>query len=205
MLRHVRFQNLEWLLLGRLEGEGSAAMNPIAIPALSKRLAAEAIAVMLVVAGIIGAGIMAQPLEGTGLTLSLLVNSVVCGAMLVVVLVVLGPVSGGHLNPAWTILTVIKREMPATEGVLYILSQVAGASVHLRSVLVHGLAFVCQSSGHNRPDAKRLLRGNRSGKCSLFCSGSVLGALAASVVFAWIFRTVDAREAQATERASPHV
>ena len=104
-------------------------MNPTASPSLAKRLAAEAIAVMLVVAAIIGAGIMAQRLEGTGPALSLFVNSVVCGAMLVVVLVVLGPVSGGHLNPAWTILTVIKREMPAKEGVLYILFQVAGGCV----------------------------------------------------------------------------
>jgi glycerol uptake facilitator-like aquaporin len=96
-------------------------------PDLTKRLVAEAIAVLLVVASIIGAGIMAQRLEGTGPAMTLLVNSLVCGAMLVVVIVVFAPVSGGHLNPAWTLLMMIKREMPAREGGLYIVSQIVGA------------------------------------------------------------------------------
>ena len=96
-------------------------------PDLSKRLAAEAVAVLLVVASIIGAGIMAQRLDGTGPAMALLVNSLVCGAMLVVVIVAFAPVSGGHLNPAWTLLMIIKREISAYEGALYMIAQVAGA------------------------------------------------------------------------------
>lgn len=96
-------------------------------PDLSKRLAAEAIAVLLVVASIIGAGIMAQRLEGTSPAMVLLVNSLVCGAMLVVVLIAFAPVSGGHLNPAWTLLMIIKREIPVGEGSLYVVAQVVGA------------------------------------------------------------------------------
>jgi glycerol uptake facilitator-like aquaporin len=96
-------------------------------PDLPKRLAAEAIAVLLVVASIIGAGIMAQRLDGTGPAMALLVNSLVCGAMLIAVIVAFAPVSGGHLNPAWTLLMIIKREIPAREGALYMGAQVAGA------------------------------------------------------------------------------
>jgi glycerol uptake facilitator-like aquaporin len=96
-------------------------------PDLMKRLSAEALAVLLVVASIVGAGLMAQRFEGTLPVIALLVNSLVCGAMLMVVITAFAPVSGGHLNPAWTILVVLKREMSAGEGILYILAQLLGA------------------------------------------------------------------------------
>lgn len=96
-------------------------------PDLAKRLAAEGIAVLLVVASIIGAGIMAQRLDGTAPAIALLVNSVVCGAMLVVVIIAFAPISGGHLNPAWTLLTMIRRQISVGEGILYVLAQIIGA------------------------------------------------------------------------------
>lgn len=94
---------------------------------LSKRLAAELVSVLFVVAAIIGAGIMAQRLEGTSPGLILLTNSLVCGGMLYVVIIVFGSVSGGHLNPAWTMLMIIKRQISAREGILYVVAQIIGA------------------------------------------------------------------------------
>lgn len=96
-------------------------------PDLLKRLAAECISVLFVVAAIVGAGIMAQRLEGTEPALALLINSLTCGGMLVVVLLAFGPVSGGHINPAWTMLMVMKRNMSAGEGLLYVGAQIVGA------------------------------------------------------------------------------
>lgn len=121
---------------------------------LSKRLAAEAIAVLLVVASIIGAGIMAQKLEGTSPAMALLVNSLVCGAMLVVVIVAFAPVSGGHLNPAWTMLMMIKRDIPISEGVLYITAQIIGAclgAVIANVMFGHDIVSISTSSRTGPP------------------------------------------------------
>jgi glycerol uptake facilitator-like aquaporin len=92
---------------------------------LSRRLAAEALGTGILVATVVGSGIMAETLT-KDVALALLCNTLPTGAILVVLITVLGPISGAHFNPAVTLVFTGKRELPVQEAVLYILAQVAG-------------------------------------------------------------------------------
>jgi glycerol uptake facilitator-like aquaporin len=92
---------------------------------LPRRLAAEAIGTGLLVATVVGSGIMAESLT-RDVALALLCNTLPTGAILVVLITVLGPISGAHFNPAVTLVFAGRREMPANEAALYISAQIAG-------------------------------------------------------------------------------
>jgi glycerol uptake facilitator-like aquaporin len=93
---------------------------------LNRRLAAEALGTALLVATVVGSGIMAESLT-RDVALALLGNTIATGAMLVVLITILGPVSGAHLNPAVTLVFALKHELPAREALLYGAAQVLGA------------------------------------------------------------------------------
>jgi glycerol uptake facilitator-like aquaporin len=92
---------------------------------LSRRLAAEALGTGLLVATVVGSGIMAEMLT-KDVGLALLCNTLPTGAILVVLITVLGPISGAHFNPAVTMVFTATRELPATEGFLYVIAQMVG-------------------------------------------------------------------------------
>jgi len=92
---------------------------------LSRRLAAEALGTGILVATVVGSGIMAETLT-RDVALALLCNTLPTGAILVVLITVLGPISGAHFNPAVTLVFTGKRELPTNEAALYILAQIAG-------------------------------------------------------------------------------
>ncbi|WP_407119436.1 aquaporin [Bradyrhizobium sp. LMG 9283] len=92
---------------------------------LSRRLAAEALGTGILVATVVGSGIMAETLT-KDIALALLCNTLPTGAILVVLITVLGPISGAHFNPAVTLVFTGKRELPANEAALYIIAQIAG-------------------------------------------------------------------------------
>jgi glycerol uptake facilitator-like aquaporin len=92
---------------------------------LSRRLAAEALGTALLVATVVGSGIMAETLT-KDVALALLCNTLPTGAILVVLITVLGPISGAHFNPAVTLVFTGKRELPVNEAALYIVAQIAG-------------------------------------------------------------------------------
>jgi glycerol uptake facilitator-like aquaporin len=94
-------------------------------PNLSRRLAAEALGTGCLVATVVGAGIMAQSLTHDA-ALALLGNTVPTGAMLVVLITILGPISGAHFNPAVSLVFAMKRVLPAREAVLYTAAQIIG-------------------------------------------------------------------------------
>ena len=73
------------------------------MPDLTRRLAAEGVGTALLVATVIGSGIMAQRLAGGNVALALLGNTLPTGAILVVLILIFGPVSGAHFNPAVTL------------------------------------------------------------------------------------------------------
>lgn len=106
-------------------------------PDLSRRLAAEALGTGLLVACVVGSGIMAAKLAGGQAALALLCNTLPTGAILVVLITVLGPVSGAHLNPAVSLAFALRRELPAGRLLAYVLAQVAGGI--LGSALAHGM------------------------------------------------------------------
>ena len=92
---------------------------------LSRRLAAEALGTTLLVAAVVGSGIMAETLT-KDVALALLGNTLPTGAILVVLIAVFGPVSGAHFNPAVSLVFALKRELAPGDAVLYVLAQIAG-------------------------------------------------------------------------------
>jgi glycerol uptake facilitator-like aquaporin len=92
---------------------------------LQRRLAAEALGTALLVATVIGSGIMAESLTKDA-ALALLGNTLATGAILVVLITILGPISGAHFNPAVSLIFALKRELTLRDTLLYLAVQVAG-------------------------------------------------------------------------------
>src|ERR1700682_3398357 len=90
---------------------------------LPRRLAAEALGTALLVATVVGSGIMAETLT-KDVALALLGNTLPTGAILVVLITILGPISGAHFNPAVTLVFALMREVTAREALLYVAVQV---------------------------------------------------------------------------------
>jgi glycerol uptake facilitator-like aquaporin len=95
---------------------------------LSRRLTAEALGTALLVATVVGSGIMAETLT-RDVALALLCNTFPTGAILVVLISILGPVSGAHFNPAVTLVFALKGELTLREALSYVVAQVAGGIV----------------------------------------------------------------------------
>jgi glycerol uptake facilitator-like aquaporin len=96
---------------------------------LSRRLAAEAIGSFFLFAAVIGSGVMAESLAGGNLAIALLANTIATGAMLYVLIAMLGPISGAHFNPAVTLAFLLRREIGAHEALLYTLVQIAAGAL----------------------------------------------------------------------------
>ena len=92
---------------------------------LPRRLVAEALGTAILVATVVGSGIMAETLT-KDVALALLCNTLPTGAILVVLITVLGPISGAHFNPAVTLVFAGKRELPPSDAALYVFAQIAG-------------------------------------------------------------------------------
>ena len=98
---------------------------PPAEHALSRRLAAEGIGSFFLFLGVLGSGVMAQNLAGGNDAVALLANTIATGAILYVLIAMLGPISGAHFNPAVTIAFLLRPEIAARPAVFYIIVQVA--------------------------------------------------------------------------------
>jgi glycerol uptake facilitator-like aquaporin len=92
---------------------------------LARRLAAEALGTGLLVATVVGSGVMAETLTKDN-AVALLGNTLPTGAILVVLITILGPISGAHLNPAVSLVFALKRELPRRDAALYIAAQIIG-------------------------------------------------------------------------------
>ena len=103
---------------------------------LPRRLAAEALGTALLVATVVGSGIMAETLT-KDVALALLCNTLPTGAILVVLITLLGPVSGAHFNPAVSAVFALRRELVAGDALLYIAAQVAGGIVG--TIIAHAM------------------------------------------------------------------
>ena len=79
---------------------------------LSRRLLAEALGTGILVAAVIGSGIMAERLSGGNQAIALLGNTIPTGAILVVIITIFGPISGAHFNPAVTLVFAGRGEFP---------------------------------------------------------------------------------------------
>jgi glycerol uptake facilitator-like aquaporin len=92
-------------------------------PALPRRLAAEAIASFFLFACVIGSGIMASNLAQGNDAVALLANTIATGAILFVLITVLGPISGAHMNPAVSLVAAFRRELGWSDAGAYIAIQ----------------------------------------------------------------------------------
>jgi len=95
------------------------------VPDLSRRLAAEGLGTALLVATVVGSGIMAESLT-RDTALALLGNTLPTGAILVVLITILGPLSGAHFNPAVTLVFALRGDLARRDAMLYVAAQVAG-------------------------------------------------------------------------------
>ena len=96
---------------------------------LAQRLGAEFIGAAFLLATVIGSGIMGERLAGGNEALALLGNTLPTGAILVVLITMLGPVSGAHFNPAVTGVFYLRGDIGGRDGALYVVAQIAGALV----------------------------------------------------------------------------
>jgi glycerol uptake facilitator-like aquaporin len=94
---------------------------------LARRIVAEALGTALLLATVVGSGIMAERLAAGNQALALLANAVATGAGLVAIILALGPVSGAHLNPAVTLVDAWQRGLPWRDVPPYIAAQLGGA------------------------------------------------------------------------------
>ena len=95
---------------------------------LPRRLVAEALGTALLLAIVIGSGIMGERLAGGNVAIALLGNTLASGAGLVVLITMFGPLSGAHFNPAVTLVFAARRELSAETSAAYIAAQVVGAA-----------------------------------------------------------------------------
>ena len=95
-------------------------------PTLGQRALAEALGTALLLATVIGSGIMAERLSGGNVALALLCNALATGAMLPVLILIFGPMSGAHLNPAVSIAFAVEGTIGWRIAAIYIACQIAG-------------------------------------------------------------------------------
>jgi glycerol uptake facilitator-like aquaporin len=93
---------------------------------LPRRLLAEGLGTAILVATVVGSGIMAERLSGGNQALALLCNTIPTGAILVVIITIFGPLSGAHFNPAVTLVFAARGEMPWGEVLPYVIVQFVG-------------------------------------------------------------------------------
>ncbi len=92
---------------------------------LGRRIAAEGVGAFFLFACVIGSGIMAQALSGGNDGVALLANTIATGAMLFVLITMLGPISGAHFNPAVTLVFALRRELRWFDAGAYVAAQLA--------------------------------------------------------------------------------
>jgi len=104
---------------------------------LTKRCAAEALGTGLLVATVVGSGIMSERLAGGNIALALLGNTLPTGAILVVLILAFGPISGAHFNPAVSLVLGLRREYPWREFIPYAVAQIIGGC--FGTLAAHGM------------------------------------------------------------------
>jgi glycerol uptake facilitator-like aquaporin len=96
------------------------------MPTTGRRLAAEALGTGLLVATVVGSGIMAAKLSQGNTAIALLGNTLPTGAILVVLITMLGPISGAHFNPAVSLVMTWRGDLPRADLVPYVIAQTTG-------------------------------------------------------------------------------
>jgi glycerol uptake facilitator-like aquaporin len=117
---------------------------------LSRRLAAELLGTALLLAAVVGSGIMGDRLSGGNTAIALLANTIATGATLVTLIFTFGPISGAHFNPAVTLADASQRGLPWREVPGYIAAQLTGAILGVWTAHLMFGERVLQISEHAR-------------------------------------------------------
>src|SRR5216110_653099 len=96
---------------------------------LGRRLAAEGVGTALLLAAVVGYGIMGERLAEGNVAIALLANAIATGSTLVALILTFGPISGAHFNPAVTIADASQNGLPWREVPFYVAAQVVGAII----------------------------------------------------------------------------
>ena len=124
---------------------------------MGRRVVAEALGTALLLASVVGSGIMGERLAGGNVAIALLANTIATGAALVAIILAFGPVSGAHLNPAVTLADAWMNGIAWRETPLYILAQLTGAVAGVAAAhLMFGLPLF-SASVHVRSGPAQLL------------------------------------------------
>lgn len=96
---------------------------------LARRVVAEALGTALLLAAVVGSGIMGERLAGGNVGIALLANSIATGGVLMALILTFGPISGAHFNPAVTLANASQGGLPWREVPGYVVAQIIGAFV----------------------------------------------------------------------------
>ena len=106
-------------------------------PTLTAKITAETIGTAMLLATVVGSGIMGETLSPSSDAIALLANSIATGAILVVLILMFGPVSGAHFNPAVTLAFLLNKKIQVPTACLYVIAQLVGAVAGV--VAAHGM------------------------------------------------------------------
>lgn len=123
----------------------------------ARRIAAEAVATAMLLAAVVGSGIMGERLASGSVGLALLCNTIATGAMLVALILTFGPISGAHMNPVVTLSAAWQGELSWQDAGRYVAAQLAGALSGV--AIAHGM-FALPTLGvsqHARAGGAQLL------------------------------------------------
>ena len=113
----------------------------------ARRVTAEAVGTALLLAAIVGSGIMGERLAGGNAAIALLANSIATGAALVALILTFGPISGAHFNPLVTLSVAGQRGLPWGDTPAYVAAQVVGAALGVVSAhLMFGEPVISMST-----------------------------------------------------------
>ena len=117
---------------------------------LARRLLAEGLCASFLLAAVVGSGIMGANLAGGNAALALIGNTLPTGAILVVLILIFGPVSGAHMNPAVSLAFTLRRELSLRDFTFYVAAQLVGAIVGVWAAHLMFALPVWQISTHVR-------------------------------------------------------
>jgi glycerol uptake facilitator-like aquaporin len=123
---------------------------------LRARTTAEFVGTAFLLAAVVGSGIMGEQLAAGNVAIALLANTLATGAILVVLILILGPISGAHLNPAVTLAMAWEKSLPWSEVPVYLAAQISGAFAGVASAhLMFGMPLF-SASVHPRHGAAQI-------------------------------------------------
>ena len=123
---------------------------------VTRRVTAEAVGTALLLASVVGSGIMGERLAGGNVAIALLANTLATGAMLVALILTFGTVSGAHFNPVVTLADALQGGLSSRIAILYITAQVTGAFAGVAAAHIMFGEAVFSASRHVRAGGAQL-------------------------------------------------